>query len=112
MTPKRAETPRLPSKYGNKPTEVDGIRFSSKREARRWQDLCLLEKAGQISKLERQVRFPIVIGKLKVTTYVADFTYLESGMLVVEDAKGMKTREYVLKKKLMQAVHGIIIRES
>ena len=105
---------RLPSKYGNRRTEVDSIVFASKREAERYQNLCLLEKAGEISDLSCQPRFPLVVQGMKVCTYVADFEYREKDnpVLVVEDVKGHKTREYVLKKKLMKALYGIDVRET
>lgn len=96
------------AKYGNERTD-DG--FDSKREARRYRDLCLREKANEISDLHRQVPFRIDIKDEHVCTYKADFTYVEGGALVVEDTKGYRTPVYRLKKKLMKAVHGIEIRE-
>ena len=105
-------------KYGNQPVEVDGIRFDSKREAARWGILRLMEQAGEIRDLQRQVRFPLEVNGVKVTTYVADFTYrdpklpLERGSFVVEDAKGCRTREYLLKRKLMKAIHGVEVKET
>jgi len=96
-------------KYGAKPTEVDGIKFPSKREARRYGALKLLEKGGKISALRRQVRYRLV----QVVHYVADFVYIdESGVEVVEDVKGYKTPEYKAKKKLMESQHQIVIRET
>lgn len=101
------------SKYGNTPVEVAGFRFDSKREAERWRELCLLEAAGQIADLRRQVRYRIEINCVTVTTYVADFVYRDvaTNETVVEDAKGYRTDVYKLKQKLMRAVHGIEIRE-
>ena len=96
------------TKYGNERT-ADG--FDSKREARRYRDLCLREKANEISELHRQVPFRIDINDEHVCTYKADFTYLEGGALIVEDTKGYRTPVYRLKKKLMKAVHGIEISE-
>ena len=101
------------SKYRAVPTVVDGIRFASKREARRYGELKLLEKAGKISELDLQPRFKILIGDELICTYVADFDYVdENDDHVVEDVKGVKTAIYRLKAKLMKAVHGITIKET
>ncbi len=100
------------NKYGAKATVVDGIRFDSKLEAERWQQLVLLQQLKSISNLERQVRFPLEVNGVLIATYVADFVYLEDGEQVVEDSKGKRTREYQMKAKLMRAVHGIEIRET
>jgi hypothetical protein len=86
--------------------------FASKREYNRWGVLLLLQKAGKISHLRRQVRFPLVIRKVKVGVYVADFVYREGATKIVEDAKGVPTPVYQLKKKLMAALYGIQIRET
>lgn len=99
-------------KYGNRRTEVDGVTFDSKAEAARWQQLQLLQRAGEIRNLQRQVSYPIVVNGVKVCIYRADFVYEDECGQVVEDVKGMKTPTYNLKKKLMKAVHGIDILES
>lgn len=99
-------------KYGNKKTEVDGRMFDSKREANRYGELKLLEKDGQIINLQCQRTYRLEVNGILVCKYIADFVYGEGGKLVVEDTKGHRTREYILKKKLMRAVHGIEIRES
>jgi hypothetical protein len=109
-------------KYGNTRTVVDGITFASKKEAKRWGELRLLEKVGAITDLQRQVRFALEVNGVKVGAYIADFQYRESlpdwhgvtgrSQLVVEDCKGFRTPEYKLKAKLMRAVHGITIRET
>ena len=107
------------SKYRAKKTEVDGIVFDSKKEARRYQELKLFEKAGVISDLQRQVKFVLIPvqrinGKVveRECSYVADFVYLdEAGKKVVEDTKGVKTKDYIIKRKLMLYVHGIRIKE-
>lgn len=102
-----------PLKYKNIKTVADGIVFDSQKEARRYGELRLLERAKEISGLQLQPRFPIVINGVKVCTYVADFGYVDhTGSPIVEDVKGMKTPIYNLKKKLMKAVHGIDIRET
>ena len=108
------------TKYGNVKTEIDGIKFDSLREARRWRELTLLERAGEISHLERQKRFKLTPtmrdrnGKVleRPSYYIADFYYKDKdGKEVVEDAKGYKTPEYVLKRKLMLCTHAIRIKE-
>lgn len=100
------------NKYKAIKTEVNGQKFDSKREAARYSDLILLELAGEISHLERQVKHPLIINSEKICTYIADFVYLEDGVCIVEDCKGMRTPTYKLKKKLMRAIHGIEIRET
>lgn len=109
------------TKYGNKPTNIDGISFDSKREARRWNELRMLERAGVISDLKRQIPFELVPSQRDPNThkvversviYKADFVYRDKlGTMVVEDAKGMRTPAYVIKRKLMLMIHGIKIKE-
>jgi len=101
-------------KYKNVKTILDGISFDSRKEAVRYADLKLMQKAGEISDLTLQPKFDIVINGVKVCSYVADFSYIENGVKVVEDVKSEVTRKlptYRLKNKLMRAVHGIAIRE-
>ena len=109
---------RKPSKYHNVPAEIDGVRFPSQREAKRYADLKLMERAGQIRKLQPQFSFSLVVNGQHICEYVADFMYMriESGAergeeMIVEDAKGVRTPEYKLKKKLMKACLGIEIIE-
>lgn len=101
-------------KYRAIPTVVDGIKFASKREARRYGVLKLMRLAGQIHDLRLQVEFPLVVGGVLVSTYVADFTYREEpgNAYIVEDSKGFRTPVYKLKARLMKAVYGITIRET
>lgn len=110
--------PKKPAKYRNEKVEIDGIVFDSKREATHWTRLVQLQQAGQISDLRRQVSYQLIPyqrrgdGKAeRACNYVADFVYIEHGKTVVADAKGMKTRDYILKRKLMLYVHGITIKE-
>jgi hypothetical protein len=101
-------------KFGNKKVEIDGQVFDSKKEAARFHELKLMERAGVIKDLETQPVFQIEINGVKVCKYVADFQYLETGKLVVEDVKSAHTRTlpvYRLKNKLMRACLGIEIRE-
>lgn len=100
------------SKYRNKRTEVDGIVFDSKREASRYRDLKLRERFNLISDLKRQVTFPLTINGVHICSYRADFEYMEDGQRVIEDSKGVRTREYKIKRNLMQALYGITIRET
>lgn len=97
---------RVHRKFGNQPT--DG--FPSKREAKRHQELSLLEKAGKISELKRQVPFEFIVKGHKVCRYIADFTYVENGKPVVEDAKGFVTQVFRIKARLMQACFGIEVK--
>lgn len=100
---------RVPArKFRNVPTEIDGIRFASKREAKRYCDLKLLERAGEIKALRLQPRYPLTVNSLHVATYVGDFEYVESksGRIVTEDAKGVKTRDFINKAKLFHALYG------
>jgi hypothetical protein len=99
------------SKYRNIKTEVDGIVFDSKAEARRYMELRLLEKSNEISDLRLQYPFECKINEKKICTYRADFDYFEGDQWVVEDVKGFRTQVYKLKKKLVEALHGIEIRE-
>ena len=120
------------SKYGAEKTIVNGISFSSKKEARRYQELLFLQKAGKISGLDLQVKYEIIqehrepdtIGprggrkKGKIIEparyYVADFVYYDSETetVVVEDCKGFKTDVYRLKKALMYDRYKIRIKET
>jgi len=98
-------------KYGNKKTVIDGKTFASKREAGRYALLAALQQCDRISNLRTQVRYPLLVNGVKVCAYVADFVYHENGREIIEDSKGFRTREYILKKKLMKACLGIDIKE-
>lgn len=101
-------------KYRNRRTVVDGISFASAKEARRYGELKLLERAGEIENLTLQPRFRLEVNGKHVTTYVADFLYGLKGdasSLIVEDAKGFKTDAYKIKAKLFEAVMGFPVRE-
>jgi hypothetical protein len=109
-------------KYRNKPCTVGGEKYRSQREAKRHQDLLLLQKAGQIAGLTREVAFELAPGvkikgegrKRPAVRYVADFVFsdVRSGAVVVEDAKGMQTPVYRLKKHLMKTIHNIDVVEA
>tara|TARA_B100001063_G_C16451347_1_gene398481 strand:- start:230 stop:604 length:375 start_codon:yes stop_codon:yes gene_type:complete len=103
---------RRPNKYFAKKTVAMGLKFDSKWEAERWGQLKSMERAGIVTQLERQIRYDLTINDVKICSYIADFRYLleeENGLfkLVVEDAKGILTPEFKLKKKLMKAIHNI-----
>lgn len=123
-----------PNKYKNKKVFLDGKTFDSKKEAKRYVYLRELEKQGYISELQEQVKFTLIPnqreestevyvkgknkGKLKEgkvlekeVSYIADFTYKQDGELIVEDTKGYKTRDYILKRKMMLYFYGIRIKE-
>lgn len=113
---------RKPSKYRATPTVVDNIRFHSAKEARRYQELKLLEKAGEITHVILQPRYGLYVKPflradmdraelVKIGDYVADFQYFERGEKVIEDTKGFRTDVYRLKKKFVEALYGIQIRE-
>lgn len=118
------------SKYHAQKCQVDGITFDSRKEAARYQELRLLERAGKIRDLDRQVTFTLIRaqygeenGKKKLLeracAYRADFVYREprpspidpEWALVVEDVKGVRTEAYKIKRKLMLDRFGIRIRE-
>lgn len=128
---------RSKSKYGNYKIQRDGLTFDSVKEYTRFRELTLLERAGQIQDLRRQVEYELIpaqyeeipTGEIykrgdrkgqpkmkrvcieKSVSYVADFVYTENGQTVVEDTKGFKTKDYIIKRKLMLWVHKIKIRE-
>lgn len=117
------------SKYGSKKVTIDGVTYDSQKEYRRFRELSLLERAGKVTDLQRQVKFVLIPaqyepdtigarggvkrGKLieRECSYVADFVYHENGKRIVEDTKGFKTKDYIIKRKLMLYVHGIRIEE-
>ena len=129
MTAWRNYNPAKESKYHSEKVTIDGDTFDSRREARRWTELKLLQQAGEIKDLRRQVKFVLIPTQRAVDTrgpkggvikgkvlerevaYIADFVYIEDGKTVVEDTKGMKTKDYIIKRKLMRFVYGIGIRE-
>lgn len=104
------------NKYGNLVTLLDGHRFDSRLEARRYQELRLFERIALIAKLEVHPKYELRIGEILICTYTADFRYFdeESRRMIVEDVKSEATRlkeSYRLKRKLMLAVHGIEVSE-
>ena len=117
------------NKYSNTKVTIDGETFDSKKEYHRYCELKLLERAGEIKHLQRQVRFTlipaqyekVINAKGKSTpkcverecAYIADFQYRDAhtGELIVEDTKGVKTKDYIIKRKLMLSVYQIKIKE-
>lgn len=100
------------AKYKAKKTVVDGIVFHSGKEAKRYQELKILLVYKKIYDLKLQPRFPLVVEGEKICTYVADFMYNEDGQIVIEDVKGVRTREYIIKKKLFEVLYSMKIRET
>lgn len=120
------------SKYGNiKTVTSDGITHDSRKEANRWCELKLLERSGRIQDLQRQVKYVLIPAQYehefnerkkkwlktkcieRECSYVADFVYTdtETNTVIVEDTKGKKTKDYIIKRKLMLKEHGIRIKE-
>lgn len=117
------------NKYSNQKVTIDGETFDSKREAKRYCELKLLERAGEIRHLRRQEKFLLIPSQFEEVTdakgkpkqkcierecvYIADFVYQDfrTGELVVEDTKGVRTKEYIIKRKLMLKEYGIKISE-
>ena len=117
------------NKYHAKKTLAYGIEFDSKKEAMRYRELKYLEASGKIENLKTQVKFVLlpaqrepdtvgpkggkIRGKVleREVSYIADFVYVEDGRMVVEDTKGVRTPEYVIKRKLLLYMTGIRIRE-
>ena len=106
-------------KYRNKKIIIDGHKFDSNREGDRYLELKLLLRAGAIQDLQTQVRFELIPSQKdesgnvieRPVHYIADFVYTENGKMVVEDAKGFKTKDYIIKRKLMLYLHGIRVME-
>jgi len=116
MTPKKNDS----TKFKNKKTEIDGHKFDSKAESRRYLELKTLAETHKIEDLRLQVPFELVPSQYengkcieRSCKFVADFTYLENGALVVEDVKSPATitPSYIIKRKLLLYTHGIRIRE-
>lgn len=110
------------SKFNNRKVVLDGATFDSRKEARRYRELQLLERTGEISELQTQFAFVLAESvKFKneprrkpAVKYVADFVYIKDGRQVVEDVKSVATRKdkyFRLKKHLMMSVHGIEVVE-
>lgn len=110
------------AKYRNRKTTVDGIAFDSRKEARRYSELSLLQRAGAIRNLRRQVKYELIPaqridGKAveRACHYIADFVYEAwdgyAWQTVVEDTKGVRTKDYIIKRKLLLYMHGIRITE-
>lgn len=106
---------KKPAKYRNvRTTDAQGVVHDGKGECERWQELQLLERAGAITRLRRQVVYAFVDAGVLITTYKADFDYFDGAAHIVEDHKSPRTRKlaaYRHKVKLMQAHYGIQIRE-
>ncbi len=101
------------SKYKNQKVTIEGVTFDSKREAGRYSALKMMERAGLITNLRRQVKYQLNEGGKFSLSYVADFVYLDDkGNEIVEDSKGYRTEVYKKKRRLMKEIYGIIIKET
>jgi hypothetical protein len=102
------------SKFGNIPTRIDNVTFHSKKEAHRYLQLKAMQEGGLISDLELQPAFNLCVNDVKVCRYIADFRYRDLALdrVVVEDVKGMRTKEYQIKARLMLACLGIEVLET
>jgi len=105
------------NKYNAKKTEFMGFKFDSKWEAERYGQLSSMSLAGVVKDLQRQIKYDIVINDQKICRYIADFVYIlvnEDGSEeeIVEDAKGVQTTDFIIKKKLMKAIYNINIKIS
>ena len=118
--PKKTPNKNDSGKFKNKKTEIDGHRFDSKAEARRYEELKILAQTHKIEELCLQVPFELIPSQYengrcieRSCKFVADFTYMENGQLIVEDVKSLATitPAYIIKRKLMLHRHGIRIRE-
>ena len=105
------------NKYRAKKVSLDGYVFDSKAEARRYAELKLMFRAGEINRLKVHPRFPLFVNGIKIATYIADFTYYDQKRndgLVIEDVKSPVTAKlpaFKMKKKLMLALYGIEVKE-
>ena len=120
--------------HNKKYTTPDGQVFDSKKEYRRYTELMWMQKAGEIEDLQRQIKFVLIPGQYEDTdevytkgkrkgekkqgtllerecAYYADFTYKVNGELIVEDTKGVRTADYILKRKMMLYFYGVKIKE-
>ena len=99
------------SKYGNRITYVDGIRFASTKEAKRYSELALLESTGKIDNLRLQPRIALMVNGIKIGFYVADFQYDLNNRQVIEDVKSVATRTpvYKLKKKILETYEPPVV---
>jgi hypothetical protein len=102
------------TKYGNRKVVLDGYTFDSVKEANRYGELCLLQRAGQIGALRRQVPYRLEVAGKLICKLIVDFDYFENGKVVCEDVKSDFTRKlpvWRIKSKLFEALNGFPIRE-
>lgn len=100
------------TKYGNRKVSVDGYTFDSQAEAKRYKQLALAQLAGSIENLTLQPQFKLLASfvnsqgkRVRGITYIADFTYVENGISIVEDVKGKRTKDYIIKSKFFQHLY-------
>lgn len=102
-----ASKPRKANKYRAKKITTDEGVFDSQMEYKRWCELRTMERARLITKLERQIEYPLVVNGVKIGKFTADHRWEASGKVWVEDVKGVIVRDFTLRKKLMLAIYGI-----
>lgn len=106
--------PAKKPKYGNVKAEIGGVKFDSLKEANRYQELLMLQRIGEITHLEPHPVYLLIVEGTLIGKYIADSSYFESGVFIVEDVKSEITRKnplYRIKKKIVFAIYGIEIRE-
>jgi hypothetical protein len=110
---KRSPKEEKRAKYGNVKKVVNGLEFDSTKEANRYSDLLVWQSSGQITELVRQKQFTVEVNGQYIGFYLCDFAYMKDGKLVVEDVKSKATRTplYKWKKKLVEAIYGIDVKE-
>jgi len=99
------------NKYNAHKCELDGYKFDSLAEGRYYQGLKLMLLNGDIHDLEVHPKFEIMVNGTRIGNYYADFRYFENGVQVIDDVKGVRTPVYKLKRKLVEAIYGVKIRE-
>lgn len=113
MPTRLTHDPRGPApkrhKYGAKPVVIDGVRFASHAEGRRYVALKMLERVGQITNLELQPAFPIIVNGIKVAVWKGDFAFFDGNRRRVIDVKGFSTPLFKLKRRLVEALYSIQI---
>ena len=102
------------TKYHNTKSTVKGLKFDSKKESLRYLELKEMEKRGEITELELQVKYDLLVNGISCGFYKCDFRYVKKGEVnyIIEDCKGVKTTVYALKKRLMKAIYKIVILET
>lgn len=119
--PQPSTEPPARKKYGNVPVELDGVKYDSGKEARRHQELLILEREGEIADLKLKPKYVFEHNGVRIGSFTPDFSYVEGGKIVIEDVKGIdrktgkkptSTEGYRLRKRLLLAFYGLEVRET